>query len=186
MHRILLYALVVALLYLAWDARRGEILAAGKGFGQTGSGVLLAKAEIDRQGQTGAAPGLYRNASEKRLEARVESMPDAWSQFDLQAEPGPPPEVVLADAEKWMETKFPEGGRTSETAAEEPSATSESGKANGNSEVRGRAATGQSDAAVKSQESSPVYIASLARIECINGDLPAWVGLLDLALRPNA
>lgn len=132
-------------------------------------------ASLDLQGAYGEP------ALQDRLNARVEARPDVWAQFELESPIGPRPEVVLADAEAWMATNFPEGGAT---LASEPPAPADGlaiRMARGASENDG--AKGQSPAN-RAIEPAPIYVASLARIEGLSGDMPAWYGLLDLALQP--
>ena len=192
MHRILLFALVGALLYSSWDARRGEALAKerlGHGAGAVRTAQpehLLARAEPEASTARPDRLLVSRTSLADRLEARVESDGGAWTGLDLQVEPGPPPEEVLADAERWMESKFPEGGHTRETAKDErapaPAAPWFPPAPTG--------AVGEPDASPATvpeqgpREEGPIYVATLARIECMSGEVPAWCGLLDLSLRP--
>ena len=112
MHRILLYALVVALMYLAWDARRGEVLAANREAAQVAAETLLSSTRVEFAGTTVELPATRGRSALERMEARVEERPDVWAQFELPGEQGPPAERVLTDAEQWLESSFPEGGRT--------------------------------------------------------------------------
>ncbi|HTF89031.1 MAG TPA: hypothetical protein VK843_11525 [Planctomycetota bacterium] len=194
MHRILLYVLVVALLYSAWSARRGPVLAEET----RASGAAPAE-----DGLTSLADGrpVMRNlptwsAQAERLDARVRSETDGFTQFDLQPDQSPAPEVVLAEAERWMESNFPEGGGTQdggsalETEPGAPTPRELQDRLGAHSALREQLVKSEarsSEVAAgedKRQDDSPVYFASLARIETLNGDLPAWCGLLDLALLP--
>lgn len=119
MHRLLLYTLVVLLLGMAWNARKAEVLAAAteKAGGADslaaagGSSIRTPGAEPDAAGGYGDAPAL-----EERLEARVAPRPDLWTALVDQEFDGPPAEVVLGEAEQWVEECFPEGGVTSRDA----------------------------------------------------------------------
>jgi hypothetical protein len=202
MHRILLYALVLGLFYFAWDARRGVALAGESKVGARVPGaapgeLLFARAEPDARGQFGTAPASSGIPAEDRLEARVESQGGDWADFNAQPGSGPPAEAVLSNAEHWVESNFPEGGRTegrtepetgkldgvSGSLAELRRGADGSGELSGGSDAR----PGDADGAVAGpQDPGPIYVATLARIEGLQGGMPGWYGLLDLALRPAA
>ncbi len=185
MHRILLFALVFALLFMAWDTRRGAVLAGWEQFAPAEPLVLTANAEARTQQDTDAArvfPGVHGEpALLERLNARVAERPDVWAQFELETPIGPRPEAVLADAEAWMAANFPEGGATHAAGGPAPTdglAIRMAVGAAGNEPAQGRNPSEQAD------EPTPIYVASLARIEGLGGDMPDWYGLLDLALQP--
>ncbi len=188
MHRILLFALVFALLFLAWDTRKGYVLAGGKQSASSVQAVPTASDEArtpqDADTRLVIQGAFAEPALQDRLDARVEARPDVWAQFELETPIGPRPEVVLADAEAWMAANFPEGGATLEADAPKTAAAPD-----GLAIRMGMAADG-ADGAKRSNptdpdsEPAPIYVASLARIEGLSGDMPAWFGLLDMALQP--
>ncbi len=185
MHRTLLFALVFVLLFLAWDTRRGEILAKGKPSASAEPPVLTANVEAGTLLET-EAPRVFQGVYGEpelleRLNARVAERPDVWAQFELETPIGPRPEVVLADAEAWMAANFPEGGATLDAEGPGPTdglAIRMAVGAAGKEAVKERNPTDRAD------EPTPIYVASLARIEGLGGDMPDWYGLLDLALQP--
>lgn len=202
MHRILLFAMVVALLYFAWDSRSGETLAQERRVAATvaarpeGTFTRVSLAPADGLGASGLLlDGALSERLEARVAARIEALEGAGVAGDdgaggvaleLPGEADASAEVVLADAERWLESNFPEGGRTGEKVCAKPFPLDAADPRHG-SASRELARTTEPGARATEEtlaESSPIYVATLARIECLSGDLPAWCGLLDLSLRP--
>jgi hypothetical protein len=200
MHRLLLTTLVVVLLGLAWNARRAEVVATGprheggRDIADEPGGLVGAQDGTgDRDALAGAAfvrtSRLSEPALHERLEARVEARPDVWSALEqLETPPGPPAEQVLADAEVWMETHFPEGGDTADGAEGEFAPDREASLAgvlpSAERELAQAGVPAGTEQPAPEPADAPVYLAALARIESLSGDLPAWCGLLDLSLLP--
>src|SRR5687768_18464961 len=113
MHRFLLYALVLGLLYLAWDARRATMLAAGT----ARPGPDSAASEAGAPGWDDGRPlrvaperAHPRNGLQGRLGARIDPSPEGWESRLLARATLLEGMVGLAQAEAWMEANFPEGG----------------------------------------------------------------------------
>jgi hypothetical protein len=175
MHRILLYALVLGLLYLAWDARRDAVLAASPAAGEearSASRELLASAP-PRTAPQRAHP---RNGLQGRLEARVGARREGSDTGELAQTAPSEGQLASAEAEAWMRAHFPEG-----SVAEGDRTAGESSPAAG--EETTVPARGD-EASEEPAGGDPIHVASLARIECLDGSAPGWCGLLDLALEP--
>jgi hypothetical protein len=108
---------------------------------------------------------------------------------------------VLAEAEAWVAQHFPEGGDTAAPEAgngsgegalavpQDPESRGLSGglpAASGAETAFSSGAQGMPGApgALGDDPLPPVFLATVARIESLGDDLPAWCGLLDLALLP--
>ncbi len=199
MHRILLYALVVALFVFAWDARRGVALAMDR------ESTEVASAEVagGAQGGAGNPGGPGENYGDHgaradfgdRLDARVARRGDSWGQFAPDQGRPEAPEAVLAGAEAWLEASFPEGGGTAAAGVPgkpQEGLESEATDAAGVSESSGLAHEGSGERRPGGEPPTgeegpePVYVAAAARIESMSGSLPIWSGLLDMALQPAA
>ena len=113
----------------------------------------------------------------------------------------PSAESVLADAEQWIEGQFPEGGATvagqddlSPEADSELAAAAEMelelaalGRPEFGSPGLGTL-PGTQEHPLDSERPLPITLEALARIESLDpfgGEVPAWCGLLDLALSPQ-
>jgi len=176
MHRILLYALVIGLVYLSWSSRPGATHAALDAGSAAGAAADAqpgfapeASADAGTLAQASSGPELLR-----RLEQRIQRQDSGWDGLTSVAAG----EAVLERPEESF-AEWLDRGRAQQASE---SAALLSGRHRPlSSESRGEPQAPSAD-----EQAEPFYVVSLARVESLNSNLPPWSGLLDLALDPAA
>jgi hypothetical protein len=179
MHRILLFALVLGLVYFSWRARSDTVHAAFENQAAH-QPRLNGQPAADADAKLQPALATRGQALQHRLEARIDSDEATWE--------GIGPDLAQGELSDMDETSLHALLGQSEPSQDPSNAALVFAldTAGVISRHARRKHAKLDEPETEAPEREPLYVVSLARVESLNSNLPPWSGLLDLALDPGA